>query len=65
MRLEEPSSRPCHKPDEFDAHRISLRSVSTLFSHVYQDCIHKATIILHNNLQRDSHNPYGLPTAVT
>jgi hypothetical protein len=35
------------------------------FKGVYQDYIHKVPIILHDNLQRESHKPYGPPTSVT
>ena len=44
---------------------ISLRCVSSLSLHVCQDYIHKVRVILHDSLQRESHNPYGLTTAVT
>jgi hypothetical protein len=30
-----------------------------------QDYIHKVPVILHNNLQRESHKPYDPPTSVT
>jgi hypothetical protein len=32
---------------------------------VWQDYIHNVPIILHDNLQRGSHKPYGPPTSVT
>jgi hypothetical protein len=30
-----------------------------------QDYIHKVPVILHDNLQRESHKTYGTPTSVT
>jgi hypothetical protein len=32
---------------------------------LYQDYIHKVSVILHDSLQRESDKPYGPPTSVT
>jgi hypothetical protein len=32
---------------------------------VEHDYIHKVSLIIHDNLQRESHKPYGPPTSVT
>ena len=32
---------------------------------VHQDYIHKMPLVLHDNLQHESHKPYGPPTTVT
>ena len=38
---------------------------STEVTHVYQGYIHSVPVILHDNLQRESHKPDGRPTSVT
>jgi hypothetical protein len=45
--------------------RFYQRLAASNISQVRLDYIHKVSVILHDNLQRESRKPYGSPTSVT